>query len=451
MKYSWLTIPVFLVASFGLGAGATMWLVTASPWAEEEHAEDQSDAAEDDHDHEHIDLTREAFDNLGLDLQRVVKSDYPRYLQVPGHVVERPTFSNRAQSTPVAAIVSEVLVTPGQAVSPGTPMFRLRVIDEQLINAQVLYLDALTQLKVIDKELARIQPLTETGSIVGRRSVELTYDRQKTMAQRDVRQQELMIRGLTQNDVNSIAQSGNLVTTVTLHAPTTPTMSEEIPVSDQFTVERILVEPGQTVDRGADLCHLAYHSSLFIEGQAFEDELEQIARLSQEGRKLQVEFGIEGSEKLIEDLTILYFDNHVDEQTQTFNFYVPLKNEILSDRRDPSDRRYTTWQYKPGQRVHLRLPVEWYRQQIVLPRQAVVRDGNEALVYIQHGTYNQGPLYMAMEPVPVTVVFQDTKKCVIAPNGKLKVGQRVAMNRAYELNLSQKAGSGGGHDHPHPH
>ena len=61
--------------------------------------------------------------------------------------------------------------------------------------------------------------------------------------------------------------------------------------------------------------------------------------------------------------------------------------------------------------------------------------------------------YLQLEPVAVHVLHRGHDFVVIEPGGELHVGDEVAMNAAYKLQLALQAsaGGGGGHSHGHEH
>ncbi|HEX6986024.1 MAG TPA: hypothetical protein VF170_11645, partial [Planctomycetaceae bacterium] len=166
--------------------------------------------------------------------------------------------------------------------------------------------------------------------------------------------------------------------------------------------------------------------------------------------------------EVVGGLEILYLDNHVDPETQTYAFYVPLANEVLRDVTGEGGRVFRSWKYKPGQRVHVRVPIDVIEGRIVLPPEAVATEGPEAFVFRlagRHTLKEKGPggeplRQEVYEPVPVVVSRRDRDAVVLTPGGgPLRVGDVIAMNRAYQLLLALKtaAEGGGGHHHGHEH
>ncbi len=459
---------------------------------------------------DHVDLSPTARANLQLKTGRVKLSDYIRTLHIPGEIIEAPGYSTADVPARVAGIVSKIHVAPGQAVRPGMPLLDLDLTGEALAEAQSRLLDDLQQLATIDAELGRLGPLTESGAAAERRRLELEYDRRRIEGQRNTRIQELLIRGLTRAQVDTIITNRELVRSVTVVVPkfpeqTTPGEIEESVSATspgetgsvagagsavgtgsaestggrddwEYTVETINVNPGESVAPEKGLTRLARHTKLHVQGHAFERDMPVIAALGP-GQTVRVEFGIAehggidgvfgtiaGRERhdhgnVLEGLELLYIDNHVDPRTQSYSFYIPLTNELLRDSTDDRGRIFRSWKYRPGQRVHVQIPVDRLPDRMVLPAAAVVTDGPEAFVFRLSSRHAVGEtpegkrLYDEMyKAVPVVIAHRDSRHVVIAPGGELREGDLIAMNRAYQLHLAmENATEGGGHHHGHDH
>ncbi|HWA99342.1 MAG TPA: efflux RND transporter periplasmic adaptor subunit, partial [Pirellulales bacterium] len=124
----------------------------------------------------------------------------------------------------------------------------------------------------------------------------------------------------------------------------------------------------------------------------------------------------------------------------TLRFFLLLPNHLVRDFKADDGRRFIGWQYKPGQRLQVRLPVEHWTDRIVLPAEAVVQDGAEMFVFREDGKH--------FDRMPVHVEYRDPQWAVIADDGSLKVGEQIAMAGAAQLQLALKNRSGGAVD-PH--
>jgi hypothetical protein len=144
--------------------------------------------------------------------------------------------------------------------------------------------------------------------------------------------------------------------------------------------------------------------------------------------------------EIVRGLKLLYLADSVDTDSRAFRFYLRLPNEIALDQQPFSGRRYIEWRFKPGQRMELRVPVEVWKDQFVLPLDAVVNEGAENYVYRQNGDH--------FDRVSVYVEYRDRDAIVVANNGAIFPGDVIAGQGAYQIHLALKNKAGGGID-PH--
>lgn len=421
----------------------------------------------DKHSHDHgsddgsVVLTEAARKNLGLRLVEVAPSDYWRTITVPGVVAEQPGHSERRVTTMVHGVVLSVHVLPGQSVRPGNPLFDIQPTGEALSTTQSNLLKTLQEIELNETELKRIEPLVQAGTLPEKTRLEREYERARLDATRRVQMQELLVRGLSPEQIDGIVTTKTLLRQFTIRVPEPPeeetgaashgrisadSNAQRDPSDIVYSVEKIDVFPGKLVQPGDELCDLAFHTSLNIEGQAFEREAEMISQATTHQWPITAIFESGSDQPFIrEGLNILYVDNVVDKGTRTFRFYVPLVNEIVRDNRGPGGTVYRSWKFKPGQKVRLLVPVEEWKERIVLPADAMVKEGPDAFVFRANGA--------KLDRVAVHVEYQDSRNVVLADDGSLFPGDEVAANGAYQINLALKraAGSGidphAGHDH----
>ena len=457
------------------------------------HAPDADHAGEDEHDdheeeEEHVALTEQAFKNLGLRLGRVSTGDYWKTLLVPGKVVEIAGQSNLSISAPVTGVVEQVNLLPGQSIEANTPLFTMRITDESLIDTQAKILALVAQQEVAQQEIARLGPLISSGAVSGTKTRELQYEMKQLKGQQSALEQELRSRGMSAPAIKQLLESKQLETVAEVFAPKYMNADSNLNVEGRskkaeeqvygYSVELMEIHPGQSVERGDSLCTVAYHPRLYLEGAAFQDDLPVLERIAEEGWKITVETDDPshqyGSEMRLD---LLRLDNHVDEESQTVKFYLELPNQVAHTRVD-AGRTFEQWRFRPGQRLHLRLPVERWTNQVTLPSEAVVVDGPNVLVFAEHHheehlvsmalqpavdeedhadeehdqEEHDHDVFMELEPVPVQMLYRDDKTVVIANDGLLD-GEEIALNNAYKLYLAMKmqAGGGGGHHHHHDH
>lgn len=485
MNRSLAFLLIFLAAAAGFFARAVLY---ATP-SEVEVAEDDH---HDEHDEEepHVPLTKQAFDTLGLRMEAVAIADYQQTTSLPAEVVEFPGVSAYKLAASVNGVVTAVAAEPGVSVAPGDALFEIQITDERVLDAQLKLLEALTRRQIVEEEFSRLQPLAASGAVSGRQRRDLDYERRELETKINLRREELLVRGLLEEQVERLVETKRLLKTVVVRVPArsgnvAPGLTggadqavrtvawEEQAVPDDFSVERLLVEPGQTVQRGEALCDLASHSRLYLRVMAFERDVPLLAELADEGEELTAEFGHSlethgASSSTVDGLRIRYVANHVDPVTKSYECYLPLENELLHETTSDAGRRYLTWRFSVGQRAHLQLPIERITGQIPLPVEAVAIEGPNAFVFRPHEEeeheedehhddehdeeeHAHEEAFIELEPAPVTVLYRDNRTVVVAAGDELHEGDVIAMNGAYQLHLAVTADAGGGHDHHHHH
>ncbi len=205
-------------------------------------------------------------------------------------------------------------------------------------------------------------------------------------------------------------------------------------------VQELRVERGQHVTAGESLAILADHSTLLIEGEAFEQDIPQITQAVTKSFPVTALLETKsGTAEKVADLRIAYLANRVDLNSRTLHFYVTLPNRLVRDTETAEGQRFIEWQYKPGQRMQLRVPVEQWTERIVLPTEAVAQDGVENYVFRANGDH--------FDRQAVRVEYRDPQWVVIANDGSFP-GEKIAFSAAQQLQLALKNKSGGAID-PH--
>lgn len=387
-----------------------------------------------------IELSDQALKNIAFEPYTVRLTEFVRRISIPGMIVERPGRSQLQVAAPITGIVTKINVMEGAAVEPGTPLFELRLMHEELVTVQADFVRAAETLEVVRSELRRLQS-AEEGVIAGRRIIEQQYEERKLEAELRAGRQALLLHGLSPSQIDEILTQGRLLQVQTVSAPAHEHDRGDCRADHLFHVQSLPVKIGQLVEVGQVLCVLADHCELFVEGRAFEDDLAALRRAEQNDWDVSATLtGGEPGEAGIEGLKVLYLADRVDETSRTFRFYLRLPNRIEQERRTETGLRFIDWRYKPGQRLELNVPVERWENRIVLPAQAVVREGAECYVYRQEGA--------RFERVAVHVEYQDQHSAVIAADGALTPGDVVAAGGAFSIHLALKSRSGAGID-PH--
>lgn len=442
----WIAVSVVVVAAaaFWFGGGAARfnaWLASRSAPAEEhdEHAEEghgHGTASDPDL----LTLSPQAQATMKLQFATVELQPYERVVTLPGIIVERPGKSSLQVTAPLTGVVTKIDITRGAAVEPEQELFQLRLTHEELVQAQADFLRTAEELDVINAEVKRLGGLAQAGTIAGKTLLERRYELQKSEAVQRAQRQALMLHGFTENQVEEILRTRTLLQYLPVIAPRAEmTAGEDSP--PLYQVQELNVERGQHVQAGEVLAELSDHRLLLIEGTAFERDIAAIQDVAAKGWKFSAVIDTESANpRTIDNLELDFLNATVDPETRAFHFYARLPNELLANGRGEEAQRTITWRFKPGQRVQIRVPVEKLEEHIVLPAASLAKDGLESYVFQQDaGNFKRRP---------VRVEYQDPQIVVIANDGSLFPGDRVASTNAQQLLIAVKNKSGAAVD-PH--
>ena len=480
----WVTIRwvAGLIVGVVMAATYAMWWPPLSSWIDTTLAANRgNDAGEatehDDHaGHNHaessqpaiksLDLSPQAIMNLGLTteyLRPIELSSYRRSITVPAVLVTKPGRSSILVSSPLNGVVTHVHAVPGEAVLPGDLLMEVRLTYEDLVETQTSFLKTVSELEVEDREITRLEEATRSGAISGKLLLERRYAKEKLEAFARSQREALRMHGLSDRQVDEIGTNGKLLRDLKIVAPNVDQHSEQEelrltrlptrpvaysqlstlnsqPKPKLLVIDNLQVHKGQAIAAGENVCQLSDYSQMFIQGNAFENDIAAISDAAKMGWNVDAVLSGSSGREEIRDLKLVYVSNSIDAESRTLSLYVELSNQIIRDESNNEGQRFITWKYRLGQRLELRIPVEVWEDQIVLPVESVVKDGAEWYVFLQNGK--------SFTRVPVHVRYRDQSTVVIANDGSISQGEVVAMRSADRMQMALKNKSGGAVD-PH--
>ncbi len=422
--------------------------------------------------------------NVGLTdeyLQPIELRSFTRTLSVPSIIVDSPGRTRLLVSAPMTGIITHVHALTGEAIQPGDLILEMRLTHEDLVTAQKEYLQTLGDRDIELKQIARIEGLANAGALSNKTLLDRQFTRDKLESHLSSQREALRLHGLSDNQIAAIDKDRRLLTEIRIVAPhpddhseeelhlslkENPLLSNVQPSSEPnpfrvvsaseannavqphtgnddshlLVLQDLHAQKGQIVNAGDSLCVLADYKELLIEGQAFETEAHVIAKTKLANWPVAALIGENSQAIRLENLELSRVDNEIDPATRTLKFYVSLQNELIEEKPTPDGLRHVTWKYRTGQRLQLLLPVEQWTEQIVLPIDAVVREGIESYLFQQNGDH--------FERVSVHEVYRDQTNVVIANDGTVYPGEVVALRGAHQMQMALKNQSGGGID-PH--
>jgi multidrug efflux pump subunit AcrA (membrane-fusion protein) len=432
------------LAALALLAGVSLGI-----WATYDRQSRQSTPAETEHASpvtaqvQAVRLTPQAQKNLELKSAPVRSTVYWRKIELPGVVVDRPGISDRGVVSPVTGIVAEIHAHPGDTVAPRQALFAIRLASESLHASQLELFKATRDVEIAQREKKRLSEAAQAGALSQSRIIDIDNQISRHNATIEAYRQDLLSRGLPKERINAAAK-GEFVTQITVHAPgeevlrqpdvvlTSASDEEPRKLPFNFELQELNVGLGEHVQAGEVLCHLADHRSLSIEGRAFKDDLPLIHQAAKKGWTVELQFdqptgGDWGDAP--KQLPIHYVANTIDPESRTFGFYLLLENQWQTY--GSEDQTRLLWRFRPGDRLTLRPAVDKLENVLVLPREAVVREGPEAFVFRQNGDL--------FDRIGVQVLHEDRLHFVLANDGSVRPGLYVAQNAAASLNRVLKA------------
>ncbi|MDD4787803.1 MAG: efflux RND transporter periplasmic adaptor subunit [Pirellulales bacterium] len=392
-----------------------------------------------------LELDEQGRKNAGVTLALVGLKDFERTISVPGTLVERSGQAQVVVSAPMTGIVTRIYPIQGEAVLPGGPLFDLRLTHEDLVEKQSTLLRAMEELDVVEREVARLEQVTASGAVAGKQLLERQYEQRKIEAAIRAERQALLLHGMSEEQVQRIVEDRQLQQSLVVSVPPISDHAAKAGHEEILQVAELSARLGEHVVSGTRLATLTDHCELYIEGKAFEQDAGVLGRAANAGTEIAALLEGEGAgnaagEIRVGGLRVLYVENQVEQESRALKFYVVLTNELVRNETTPDGHRFIGWRYRPGQRVKVLIPVERWKEQIVLPVEAVVEEGVERFVYQEVGD--------RFVRRPVHVEYRDQSHAVIERDGTLSPGDRVAAGGAYAIHLALKGKAGGG---PDPH
>ncbi|WP_242476863.1 efflux RND transporter periplasmic adaptor subunit [Halochromatium glycolicum] len=284
-----------------------------------------------------------------------------------------------------AGVVETLLVAEGETVTAGQVLARLQSPD--LVAAQSDYLESLTRLALAESQVTRDRMLQREGVIAERRLLESQARRDEHATLVEQRQQVLELAGMSTTDIDALARSRTLTTSLPVRAPIGGVVLEQ------------MVSTGESLTAATPLYRIADLKPLWIEVHVPVDRIEGLAPGA---RALLPEVGIEGR--------IITIGRLVHREDQG----VLVRAEVSAGAE----------QLRPGQFIEVQLAAaaeaggRWR-----VPAEAMVRHAGAAYMFVAR----QG----GFEPVSVRLIADEEGESVVA--GPLTAADRIAAKGVVEL------------------
>lgn len=305
----------------------------------------------------------------------------------PAQVIVPPD-REQVVSSPVAGLISQVLVQPNETVRRGTAL--IRIVSPELGQLQLQLLQTAARITLARQAAQREQALFDEGIIPQRRVQEAQAGLKEVEAALNQAKAALRLSGMSAATVERIAASGKPQDSITLAA------------TQAGIVTEIAVKPGQRVDAATALLHVAQIDSLWLDIQLPVSE----SRSWPVGSKLKVTG---------RDITarILSTSPTVSSSSQTVVLRAAIEGK--------------TGQVRPGEFVTVELPIVTTQAATQdswdVPLSAVAHDGKQAYVFVRTSG--------GFEVRPVKVTASAGQR--VRVQGPVKAGEQIAISGVVAL------------------
>ena len=443
-----------------------------------EHSHEHSHSHDDAHSHGHdaghshalakeveeVSLSEQALRNIGLDgddmTLKITPTSFQKHLSFPAIVT---FFQGRTRSkvpSTVAGVITKIYHEPGVSVKPGEPLFDITLTQQEAMDGQLDLLQLLKKRQILELEIQRVGELPE--GVAPQKKRELGFEKAQLDLEIEIQRNRLCVLGLSAESVDELMKNpddtSKIVRDVTIPVPLVShhgLVSEHNPahIKEWILVDSLNVNVGQMVSLGEPLCTLCDLCELTVKGEAFAFDEAFLSEALKAKAPVTVVF--EGQEAgTLEGLHLRSIDNHIDETNRIVSCFADIPNVIDSEQTEtdgdfPTPRHYVQWRYKPGQRCEMQLVTETMENVIVLPAEAVAKQVVNTYVFAWVGKTAEG--LRIWKRVPVHVLYRSRNQVVIANDGSVFPGTKVAAHGADFLLSALDALNQGGAPKADPH
>lgn len=309
-------------------------------------------------------------------------------ISFPAQVVVPPT-AEQIVSSPVAGLVTQLLIQQNQVVRAGAPL--VKIISPEFGQQQLQLLQASTRATLARQTMQREQQLFDEGIIAQRRVQEAHAALSENEAALKQAKAALRLSGMPVATINKVMTSGSPQDMLTLVAAKTGVVTE------------IEVKNGQRVEAATALLHIAQTDKLWLEIQV---PVSDSARW-----KLGTLVKVKGSEMRGR---VLSSSAMVGADSQT----VILRAEL-----DGKADGVGSNSVRPGEFLTVELPMETMAGEWDVPLSAVAHESNQAYVFVRT---NSG-----FEARAVKVAASAGQRVRI--QGQLKANEQIAVSSVVAL------------------
>ena len=294
-----------------------------------------------------VSLTSEAMGRAGIKTALVRSEAAVAAITVPGTVMSNAYRDTKVNAL-VGGIVRQVGVELGQPVARGQVL--AVIFSNELAEAQMKYVSMQAMLTADHQKLERTVQLVAIGAVSRQELEETTATHHAHETELAATRQRLLLLGLTADQVGALHDASQVVSEVTVTAPS------------EGTVIVRSANPGQVVGTGQELFTVTDLSTIWVIGDLYEKDFASV----RVGSEATVSMPAVSRETLRGRVT--YIDPRVDAASRTAKVRVEVPNR--------------GGRLRLGMYVSVDFQATSSERRIVVPKSAVQTLGERAVVYV---------------------------------------------------------------------
>lgn len=245
------------------------------------------------------------------------------------------------------------------------------------------------------------------------------------------------------DDVASLLLAGNSLEHVTWRA-TSGALAARVEVrvpegaAEDYDVSEVVARAATRVEVGDPLLRLMDPRRLYLLIEALGSEAEALTAAASSGASFTARPLDSGAGPALSDLQLTRLLPAAQEEGR-LDAWVGVDNHVLTARAAGGMRG---WALRTGVRYLVELPLGDPIQALIVPEEALVRDGAGWLLYEAHGDH--------FDPIRVEPLYRDGRRAVLALDAGVAPDARIAWRGAFALHLAlQGGGEAVAHGHSH--
>lgn len=295
-----------------------------------------------------IEFTEEEQNVIEIQTVRAAYMPLKSKLTAMGKVLEHP-YRKAIVSYPFPARIAQIHARIGDWVKNGQRLVTLQ--SEEVGNAKSEFYKAQADYELARVNYERQKRLFDRGVGAQKDYLYAESDFKVAQASLNAAEKKLHVLGFSEEEVRLIAETHQINPIITLYAP----------IDGKITINNATL--GAMIDQETEILIIMDPTILCIDAEIYEKDISKIRH------KQHVEVSVPAYPGDQFNAEICFISDVLNEETRTITVRSEVKN--------------TEYKLKPGMFADIRILLNHQAQALVLPRESILDDGNDTIVFIK--------------------------------------------------------------------